>query len=273
VFALAVLVWPLFTLPFWLIRYGMLGQGGLAKRVVAVAPFVLLGPVLLVVGVASTPPLLGVGTLYTTMLVIAVVMAVRKKLTGWTPEWPADFPGVIPDGSTTRVGRENARRNPQRTASTAAALMIGLALVTLVATLASGIIKPFTERAHDADHRDRRRAADEQGHRTRLAGWLADDDRPPRCEWRGGQQGLRQGPRPHGRLTNCGRDAYRPGAPSRDQGHLRSADRRIALRHGDRLEHDLRRALAAAAQPLRVHHDEGRRSRTTRSPGSPPSSM
>ena len=79
------------------------------------------------------------------VLAIVVVMAVRKLTTSWTPEWPADFPGVVPDGSTTRVGRENARRNPQRTASTAAALMIGLALVTLVATLASGIIKPFTD--------------------------------------------------------------------------------------------------------------------------------
>ena len=36
---------------------------------------------------------------------------------------------------------DNARRNPQRTASTAAALMIGLALVTLVATLAAGIAR------------------------------------------------------------------------------------------------------------------------------------
>jgi putative ABC transport system permease protein len=42
-----------------------------------------------------------------------------------------------------RIARENARRNPQRTASTASALMIGLALVTLVAMLAAGIISNF----------------------------------------------------------------------------------------------------------------------------------
>ena len=41
------------------------------------------------------------------------------------------------------LARDNARRNPQRTASTAAALMIGLALVTLVATLAAGITSTF----------------------------------------------------------------------------------------------------------------------------------
>ena len=37
------------------------------------------------------------------------------------------------------LARDNARRNPRRTASTAAALMIGLALVTFVAVLAAGI--------------------------------------------------------------------------------------------------------------------------------------
>ena len=46
-------------------------------------------------------------------------------------------------GSAGRLARDNARRNPQRTASTASALMIGLALVTLVATLAAGITSTF----------------------------------------------------------------------------------------------------------------------------------
>ena len=48
--------------------------------------------------------------------------------------WPATKIG----GAAGTLARDNARRNPQRTASTAAALMIGLALVTLVATLAAG---------------------------------------------------------------------------------------------------------------------------------------
>jgi putative ABC transport system permease protein len=46
-------------------------------------------------------------------------------------------------GAAGRLARDNARRNPQRTASTASALMIGLALVTLVATLAAGITGTF----------------------------------------------------------------------------------------------------------------------------------
>ena len=42
-------------------------------------------------------------------------------------------------GMTGRLARENATRNPGRTASTAAALMIGMALVTFVTILAAGI--------------------------------------------------------------------------------------------------------------------------------------
>ena len=53
--------------------------------------------------------------------------------------WPATRIG----GAAGTLARDNARRNPQRTASTAAALMIGLALVTLVAVLASGIVTGF----------------------------------------------------------------------------------------------------------------------------------
>ena len=42
-------------------------------------------------------------------------------------------------GVAGRLARENAMRNPSRTAVTAAALMIGLALVTFVSILASGV--------------------------------------------------------------------------------------------------------------------------------------
>ncbi|WP_410793341.1 ABC transporter permease [Kribbella sp. C-35] len=56
-----------------------------------------------------------------------------------------ELPGVLPDGPAVTLGGQNSRRDPRRTASTAAALMIGLALVTLVATLGAGIIKPFED--------------------------------------------------------------------------------------------------------------------------------
>jgi putative ABC transport system permease protein len=65
--------------------------------------------------------------------------------------WPATRIG----GVAGALARDNARRNPQRTASTAAALMIGLALVTLVAVLAAGISTSFrgaVEKIWNADY-------------------------------------------------------------------------------------------------------------------------
>jgi putative ABC transport system permease protein len=59
--------------------------------------------------------------------------------------WPATKVG----GAAGLLARDNARRNTQRTASTAAALMIGLALVTLVATLAAGIVNTFEGAVND----------------------------------------------------------------------------------------------------------------------------
>jgi len=53
--------------------------------------------------------------------------------------WPASRVG----GVAGSLARENAMRNPARTASTAAALMIGLALVSAVGVLASGIKATF----------------------------------------------------------------------------------------------------------------------------------
>ncbi|HEX4746919.1 MAG TPA: FtsX-like permease family protein, partial [Gaiellaceae bacterium] len=122
VFLLSVLVWPFFTLPYWLLRRGAWGPGAAGQRVLAFLAGALINPL---------------------VLVVVLVMLIRKAVTRWRPEWPIEFPGVIPDRSTANIGRENARRNPQRTASTASALMIGLALVTLVATLAAGIVQTF----------------------------------------------------------------------------------------------------------------------------------
>jgi putative ABC transport system permease protein len=62
--------------------------------------------------------------------------------------WPTYFDR----SSAGALARDNARRNPQRTASTAAALMIGLALVTLVAVLAAGIVSSFRGAVNDIWH-------------------------------------------------------------------------------------------------------------------------
>jgi putative ABC transport system permease protein len=53
-------------------------------------------------------------------------------------------------GVTGRLARENTLRNPSRTTTTAAALMIGVALITFVATFASALSKSFDDALDDA---------------------------------------------------------------------------------------------------------------------------
>ncbi|TMJ93640.1 MAG: ABC transporter permease [Actinobacteria bacterium] len=64
--------------------------------------------------------------------------------------WPATRIG----GAAGRLARENAMRNPSRTAATAAALMIGLALVTFVAVLGQGLRTSFEQSVNDQFHAD-----------------------------------------------------------------------------------------------------------------------
>ncbi|MDH4177066.1 MAG: ABC transporter permease [Thermoleophilia bacterium] len=122
VFVFTALAWPLWLLPYWLLRHGAFGPGSVGTRVAAFAGGAVLNPLL---------------------LLVAVAMWLRASLTSWEPEWPMEFPGVVPDAVTAETGGHNTRRNPQRTSSTASALMIGLALVTLVAVLAAGIVQTF----------------------------------------------------------------------------------------------------------------------------------
>jgi putative ABC transport system permease protein len=139
-----VLVWPLWLLPFWLLRYGAWGPGPSGKRVLAFVGGAVLNPLLLLI-VAVLNPLLVLIVVVLSPLVVVTAMWLRRAVTAWRPEWPAEFPGVLPGQVSSELGRGNSRRNPQRTASTAAALMIGLALVTLVAVLGQGIRSTFTD--------------------------------------------------------------------------------------------------------------------------------
>jgi ABC-type antimicrobial peptide transport system permease subunit len=125
---LLILVWPFWTLPYWLLRYGAFTPAGAGRRLLALLGGLVLNPLL---------------------ALIVLVMWLRSKVTSWQPEWPLEFPGVIPDGTTVALARDNSQRNPQRTASTASALMIGLALVTLVAVLAAGITSSFRGAVND----------------------------------------------------------------------------------------------------------------------------
>jgi putative ABC transport system permease protein len=110
------------ALGFASIAYGLFGASGTA----GILTFMGIGTLLVFIGVA--------------LLSDRAVRPLAWVL-GWPPSVYGGAPGVL--------ARDNARRNPQRTASTASALMIGLALVTLVALLASGITSRFRSAVND----------------------------------------------------------------------------------------------------------------------------
>jgi putative ABC transport system permease protein len=104
-----------------------------------------LGILLLVYGIfagglttATRLSALAFGTL---ILFIGVAMNAKRAVRplaavlGW--------PGTQIGGTAGTLARENAMRNPSRTASTASALMIGLALITFVAILGAGLRTSF----------------------------------------------------------------------------------------------------------------------------------
>src|SRR6185437_10487945 len=83
---------------------------------------------------------LGIGTL---VLFIGVSLNAKRAVRPLAGLLGA--PGARFGGTAGTLARENALRNPSRTASTASALMIGLALITFVAILGSGLRSSFSD--------------------------------------------------------------------------------------------------------------------------------
>lgn len=123
--------------------------GSQRRRTVIGLALVLVGVTAIVWGLFSSDSfgdalkLLGVGLV---LLFIGVAMLSNRiirplaTLVGWPLERIGGIAG--------QLARENTLRNPSRTATTAAALMIGVALITFVATFASAITKS-TDQALD----------------------------------------------------------------------------------------------------------------------------
>ncbi|HXV02287.1 MAG TPA: FtsX-like permease family protein, partial [Gaiellaceae bacterium] len=101
----------------------------------------LFGP-----GLSTTELLvwMGVGALMIFLGVALLAERLVRPLATWLG-WPSARLGGIAGA----LARGNSQRNPQRTASTASALMIGLALVTLVSVLAAGIVSTFRSAVDD----------------------------------------------------------------------------------------------------------------------------
>ena len=116
------------------------------SRVARLAPYIAIVTTVLAVllllygvfkddlGIASRLISLGAGCLLL-FLGVALISSRLVKPLGSLLGLPATKIG----GAAGKLARENSTRNPGRTAATAAALMIGIALVTFVAVLASGM--------------------------------------------------------------------------------------------------------------------------------------
>jgi putative ABC transport system permease protein len=125
-------------------RFARFGTAGALFTLLGAIALMLIG--LFVGGLSTGTRLLAIGLgalgifLGVAMLTKVLVPALASVL-----GWPATRIGGAPG----KLARGNAIRNPSRTASTASALMIGLALVTLVAVLAAGLKSTFSRHVNE----------------------------------------------------------------------------------------------------------------------------
>jgi putative ABC transport system permease protein len=125
-------------------RWAKFGPYAAAATVIGAFVLMLIG--LLLTGLSTGLRLLAVGV-GAVALFIGISMFAPKlvpplvKVLGW--------PATKIGGSAGRLAEGNSARNPARTASTASALMIGLALVTLVGVLAAGLRTGFKNAVND----------------------------------------------------------------------------------------------------------------------------
>ncbi|MDQ3866953.1 MAG: ABC transporter permease, partial [Actinomycetota bacterium] len=151
--AASALFYPI-TLALWLVRYGLYGSdrpAGKRAQALGAGALILAAIVALIALAISVTLALVIG--FVVVLTFLVLWALRAA-GRFHPEWPVEFPNVRPEGSASGLAKENSRRNPGRTASTAAALMIGLALVTFIAVLANGMKASNRGAIEDQVHSD-----------------------------------------------------------------------------------------------------------------------
>ena len=121
-------------------RFARFGQPAAIGTVVLSVALMLVG--LLVGSLSTGERLLAVGIGAVALFIGIAMLAPRlvpplAEVLGW--------PSTRIGGAAGKLARGNATRNPARTASTASALMIGLALVTLVGVLAAGLRTRFQD--------------------------------------------------------------------------------------------------------------------------------
>ncbi len=101
-----------------------------------------VGVLVLAVGLFASAGIAAVG-LGAALTFIGVAMLVPFAVPPMVAVLGRPLPAV--SGVTGQMGKENAARNPRRTAATASALMVGIALVTAIATLGASATSSFNE--------------------------------------------------------------------------------------------------------------------------------
>jgi putative ABC transport system permease protein len=121
-------------------RFARYGLSAAIGTIAASVALLLVG--LFASGLSTAQRLLAVGLGAVALFVGIAILAPRLvPPLAWLLGWPARrF-----DGAAGKLAVGNSQRNPARTASTASALMIGLALVTLVGVLAAGLRTRFQD--------------------------------------------------------------------------------------------------------------------------------
>ena len=114
--------------PIAAMRDAAIPESSLRRSLVIGSVLLLLGVLLVAKGLTGNLPLLGVGALLS-FLGVAGLSPLLSRPASRLLGWP------LARGVPGKLGQRNAMRNPRRTASTAAALMIGLALVSAVSVL------------------------------------------------------------------------------------------------------------------------------------------
>lgn len=107
-------------------------ETSLRRRALVGATVTLVGIVVLAVGLFASAGILAVG-IGAGLTFIGVAMLAPFVVEPMVAVLGRPLPAVA--GITGTLGRENAARNPRRTAATASALMVGIALVAAIATL------------------------------------------------------------------------------------------------------------------------------------------
>jgi putative ABC transport system permease protein len=143
--------------PISAVREGTLPRSALAPYAPYIAgAMILLGAGLLGFGMFANGLsvrwvliLLAIGCLVL-FVGVALISSRLVKPLAWILAWPA----ARAAGTAGRLARDNSVRNPARTAATASALMIGLALVTFVAVLGKGLQDSMGEAVESAVRAD-----------------------------------------------------------------------------------------------------------------------